>query len=81
MRTTVRLDDALLRAAREEALRCGTTLTALFEEALRERLARVTPAAHPRPRVRLKTVTGKGVRAGVDLSHSAALLDFMEQTE
>ena len=78
MRTTVRLDDALLRAAREEALRCGTTLTALFEEALRERLA---PAAPPRPRVRLKTVTGEGVRAGVDLSHSAALLDFMEQTE
>lgn len=79
MRTTVRLDDALLQAARKEALHCGTTLTALFEEALRARLAR--PSAARRPPVRLKTVTGMGVRPGVDLTHSAALLDLMERTE
>jgi hypothetical protein len=35
MRTTVRLDDALLERARREASRRGLTLTALIEQGLR----------------------------------------------
>lgn len=80
MRTTIRLDGALLREARREASRSGMTLTALIEEALRERLARTASATEPRSRVRLPTVGGRGVAPGVDLDDSAALLDVMDQT-
>ena len=43
MRTKVRLDDALLKAAKASAAAAGLTLTALIEEALRRRLGRATP--------------------------------------
>ena len=43
MRTTVRLRDELLERARREAVRRGTTLTALIEQGLRLTLRR--PAA------------------------------------
>ncbi len=35
MRTTVNIDDELLRRAKDEALRSGRTLTALIEDSLR----------------------------------------------
>lgn len=80
MRTTIRLDEALLREAKQVATRSGKTLTAVLEDALRESLARrrSRPAVEP---VELPTWgRGKGwVRPGVDLDDSAALLDLMEQ--
>lgn len=76
MRTTLRLDDALLADAKRYALERGTTLTAVFEEALREKLARTTP--RKKTRIRLSTFSGRGVQPGVDLHDSAALLDLME---
>jgi len=76
MRTTVRLDDNLLAAAKRHAAETGQTLTAVLESALRESLARRAAPVSPR-RVRLKTFRGGGVRAGVDLDDSAALLDLM----
>jgi hypothetical protein len=45
-------------------------------QALRESLARRSVQSKARP-VRLKTVKGRGVRAGVDLDDSASLLDLM----
>ena len=80
MRTTIRLDDPLLREAKREASRSGMTLTAIIEEALRERLARTASAAGPRSRVQLPTFRGQGLGPGVDLDDSAALLDLMEGT-
>ena len=55
------------------------TLTAFIEEALRERLARRVGTARQRARVRLKTVGGQGLRPGVDLDESCALLDLMNE--
>ena len=58
------------------AAESGRTLSAILEDALREKLAR----RRARPRTgpaRLKTVKGGGVRRGVDLDDSAALLDLM----
>ena len=81
MRTTIRLDDPLLREAKREASRSGMTLTAMIEEALRERLARTASNAEPRQPVRLKTVGGSGLCPGVDLDDSAALLDLMDETQ
>lgn len=76
MRTTVRLDDHLLAEAKKHAAESGKTLTSVLEQALRESLARRSVHARPKP-VRLKTVKGGGVRAGVDLDDSASLLDLM----
>jgi hypothetical protein len=77
MRTTIRLDDNLLAAAKQRAAKTGRTLTALFEDALRAFLAR-----DPQPRrgetVKLPTFDGGGPRPGVDLDNSADLLDVME---
>jgi len=77
MRTTIRFDPHLLAAAKQRAAERGVTLTAVLEQALRESLAR-RPAASPRSRIRLKTVSGGGTRRGVDLDDSAALLERME---
>jgi predicted transcriptional regulator len=77
MRTTVRLDDHLLREAKKYAAESGRTLTSVLEDALRDTLARRSVQA-TRTRVRLKTFKGDGVRPGVDLNDSAALLEAME---
>jgi hypothetical protein len=77
MRTTVRLDDDLLREAKGLAARTGRTLTSVIEDGLREALAR-----HRRrqegPRVALPSFKGKGLRPGVDLDDTAGLLDIMD---
>lgn len=77
MRTTVRLDEHLLAEAKKYAAESGRTLTALLEDALRDTLAR-RRARPKRARVRLKTFKGDGVRPGIDLDESAALLETME---
>ena len=77
MRTTVRLDERLLTEAKKHAAETGRTLTAVLEDALRETLARRSPRVK-RKRIRLKTVKGDGIRPGVDLDDTAALLDLME---
>lgn len=76
MRTTVRLDDELMKAAKHYALEHNQTLTSLIEEALREKLARQGQDT-PRPPFKLITAKGK-LRPGVDLDDNSALLDLME---
>ena len=77
MRTTIRLDDRLLAEVKKYAAESGQTLTAVLTDALRETLAR-RRASRKRQRIRLHTVKGSGVRPGVDLDDSAALLEVME---
>jgi len=78
MRTTVRLDDALLERARREAARRGETLTALIERGLRLVLARPERAPQRR-KVDLPVCReGGGTLPGVDLDDSATLLDIAE---
>jgi hypothetical protein len=76
VRTTVRLDDGLLKEAKALAARSGRTLTDLIEEALRESLAR--QRRPPLGRVELPTFRGEGLQPGVDLDDSSALADLME---
>jgi hypothetical protein len=80
MRTTVRLDDDLLRQAKAVAAASGRTLTELFEDSLRETLARQKATAS-RKRIVLRTFKGNGVLPGVDLDDSAALLDLMDRAD
>jgi hypothetical protein len=77
MRTTVRLDESLMKDAKKAAAESGRTLTAVIEDALRESLSR-RRGGGPRRRVRLPTFAGRGVLPGVDLDDTAALLDRME---
>ena len=79
MRTTVRLDPALMARAKEEAARRGETLTSLMERGLRLVLAR--PAQRQRKaRIRIPVSTARGgTRPGVNLDSSAALLDLLDE--
>lgn len=78
MRTTVRLDDELLTAAKRHAVETGRTLTAVIEDALRQALARRAPG-RPGPSAELPVARGGGVlQPGVDLDDSASLLELME---
>jgi hypothetical protein len=81
MRTTVRLDDALLEQAKRFAAERHQTLTELFESALREKLARGATSPKRRRTIPLPTFSGRGVRAGIDLHDHAALLDAMDEID
>jgi plasmid stability protein len=78
MRTTIRLDDALLRQAKARAAASGRSLNDFITDAVRAALA-------PRPAkgrgADLPTFRGRGLQPGVDLDDSAALLDLMERDE
>jgi len=80
MRTTLRLDDQLLRDAKQYAARTGRTLTALVEDSLREVLARCNEK-RPRQRVCLPRVNLGNLRPGVNLDSYAELLDLMDEAD
>lgn len=75
MRTTVRLPDELMRAAKRRAQETGRSLTQLLEDALRAELRQPTRAR--RVAAPLPTYRGKGLHPGVDLADSSALEDLM----
>lgn len=79
MRTTVRLDDDLMRQVRQYAAEEETTLTDVFHQALRELLAR-RQRLRDRERTPLPTFSGSGLQPGVDLDDTAALLDLMDRS-
>ena len=80
MRTTIRLDDQLLKKTKQLAAKRGKTLTAVIEDALRETLARQKENDQREP-VKLPVFQGQGLQAGVDLDDSAALLELMESAD
>ena len=76
MRTTIRLDDTLLKEVKRYALEHDTTFTAVVEEALKDKLAQTTL---PKP---FELITYKGKELpGVDISNNAALRDLMDGLE
>ena len=77
MRTTIRLDDQLLKEAKQLAVDTDQTLTAVIEDALRERLARPKQPARRSP-VSLTVFEGQGLQPGIDLDDSATLLELLE---
>jgi hypothetical protein len=77
MRTMVVLDDQLHRRAKAHAARTGTTLAALIEEALQQRLAAAEKGI-ARKRVRLPTFRGDGLQSGVDLDDMKTVHDRMD---
>jgi hypothetical protein len=76
MRTTIDLDDEVLREAKQLAAANGVTLTRLIEDSVRAVLRR--RAERSGTRTELPVFHGRGLRAGVDLADSAELLDVMD---
>ena len=76
----MRLDQQLLRQAKEYAARNGRILTAVIEEALRELLARSRKGRLREP-VQLPTFVGKGLQPGVDLDDTASLMVLMDRSD
>lgn len=75
MKTTLNLDEELLRRAKQRAAARGTTLTAVVEDALR-----ATLNASPRQDFRLRFPTVAGTRPpAVDPADRDALHDRMAQ--
>jgi hypothetical protein len=76
MRTTLDLDEQLLRQARKRAQERGTSLTAFIESALAAALAERSEQAEPY-RLTWKTHRGELV-AGVDLADRDSLFERMD---
>lgn len=78
MRTTIAIRDYLLKEAKRLALDSHSTLSGFVEDMLRVALSRPKASKHRSAKVRLHTFRGQGLRPGVDIDHSATLLDIME---
>lgn len=77
MKTTLNLDDDLMRAVREHARRHGVTLTALVSEALRRVLAEPSPAGF---RLDLPFTVGNRMPT-VDVDSNAAMEEYLDRVE
>ena len=77
MRTTIDINDELLREAKSYALNERKTLRVVVEQALRLFLA---SPAHPEAAgvPAIPVFRGQGVQPGVDLSDNAALEELMD---
>jgi hypothetical protein len=78
MRTTLRIDDELLKQAKRIAAESDRTLTQVVEDSLRETFAR-RKAVVRREKVKLPSFRGSGLQPGVHLDSNAALLELMEE--
>jgi len=75
VKTTLNIDDELMREAKKRAAERGTTLTSVVEEALRDALAEPEPDRNYEFRF---PVTDGGGPPLVDVADRDALYDLME---
>ncbi len=75
MRTTLNLDDQLLKSAKHRAVEERVSLARVIESSLREFLSKSREKREP---IRLVTASGPGVKPGVDLDNGRSLLDIMD---
>jgi hypothetical protein len=78
MRTTLKLDDELLREAKKRAAASGKTMTQVIEEAIRESFLRSEENRKHRKRIELPVHFGGVLQPGVNLDDSAGLLAIMD---
>ena len=78
MRTTIRLDDDLLRQAKQVAAATGRSLAEVVEDSLRQALARRRSQASE-SNVRPPVFEGGRLNERVDLDDSAGLLELMDR--
>jgi hypothetical protein len=78
MRTTISIEDHLLRAAKQRALEREMTLGSLIEDALRIVLDPARASEEKRAPLPVSTRRG-GTRPGVDIADGARLRDLMDE--
>ena len=78
--TTLRLSDALIRKAKVYAHKNDLTLTAVMERALSTYLAESAPRKPKKP-FTLPSFGMGGLKPGVNLDDTSALLDLMDGIE
>jgi hypothetical protein len=79
MRTTIRINDDLLKRAKKRAADEGRTLTSLVEEGLALTLSKAKASRRKRIELPISKATG-GVLPGVDLNRSSDLEEIMNAT-
>ena len=76
MRTTIRINDDLLKRAKKQAADEGRTLTSLVEDALVLILSKPKTSRRKRVKLPVSKATG-GVLPGIDLNRSSDLEEVM----
>lgn len=77
MRTTLDIDDHLMRRVRKQAAESGQTVTGFIEAALREAFSHRKAAREKPYRLRWKKMRGR-LKPGVDLTDRDTLYERME---
>ena len=78
MRTTISINDDLLKRAKKQAADEGRTLTSLFEDGLKLVLSKPKPSRRKRIELPVSKDTG-GVLPGVDLNRLSELEEVMNE--
>ena len=78
MRTTLNLEDELMKRVKKRASEMGTTITEVVEQALRAAVAGQVPRA-TRFSLRWNPVSGR-TRPGIDLADRDSLYEAMERS-
>ena len=78
MRTTLTIDDSIMKAARQRAAREGRPLKAVIGDALRLGLGLMQKSGAKPGRFKLTTVNGRGLQPGARLDDRDALFDLMD---
>jgi hypothetical protein len=81
MRTTLTIDDHLLGEAKAVAARTHRTIGSVFEDALRQMLARTDDLRSHSGAVSLPTDGGSGLVPGVDLENKEQIADLLGDGE
>lgn len=79
MRTTISLDDDLLRRAKREAADRGTTLSGVIADALRADLERMQPQRPNEPFAMVTFFGEGGTHPDVDIDDNSALRDILDE--
>jgi hypothetical protein len=75
MRTTVDIDDQLLKYAKLQAAQQGSSLRRIIEDALRDFLSRSQTESKA---IKLEIFSGNGLKPGVDLDNASSLHEIMD---
>jgi len=75
MRTTIDIDDNLLKYAKLQATQQGSSLRQVVEDALRDFLSRNQTESKI---IKLETFFGNGLKCGVDLDNGGSLHEIMD---
>lgn len=81
MRTTLTIDDHLLSEAKAVAARTHRTIGSVFEDALRQMLARADDPRSTTGAVNLPSDGGSGLQPGVDLENKEQIAELLGDNE